>query len=238
MVRAGNRNALLEEQILYYQARAHEYDEWFFRQGRYDRGAELNKQWFTEIERVQQALDEFRPTGHVLEIACGTGLWTQRLVQHARQVTAIDAVSEVLAINQARTQSPKVHYLQADVFEWSPEVQHDAVFFGFWLSHVPPEWFGAFWNLVDRALKPNGRVFFVDSRYDVTSTAKDHLLEGSEATTIRRRLNDGREFRIVKVFYEATRLTEQLGELGWRFKVEETATYFIYGTGHKGVGAW
>ena len=70
-----------------------------------------------------------------------------------------------------------MHFLQADIFEWSPELQYDAAFFGFWLSHVPPEWFGAFWNLIDRALKPDGQALFVDSRYDVTSTEKDHLLE-------------------------------------------------------------
>lgn len=29
---------ILQEQIQYYRDRASEYDEWFFRQGRYDRG--------------------------------------------------------------------------------------------------------------------------------------------------------------------------------------------------------
>ena len=117
-------------------------------------------------------------------------------------------------INGARTQSAKLYDLQTDIFEWSPEVQHDAVFFGFWLSHVPPEWFGTFWNLVNIGLKPDGRVFFVDSQYDATSTAKDHLLKGLQTTIARRRLNDGREFHIVKVFYDPTKLTEQLAELG------------------------
>ena len=233
MTEVNDRKSLLDEQILYYQARAHEYDEWFFRQGRYDRGDELNKRWFAEVEQTRQALDAFGPTDHVLEIACGTGLWTERLVPHAKQITALDAALEMLAINQARVESPKVRYLQADIFEWSPEEQYDVVFFGFWLSHVPPERFAAFWELVNLALRPGGRVFFVDSRYDATSTAKDHHLEGSEATTVERRLNDGREFRIVKVFYEMTRLSKQLSELGWSFEVEETATYFIYGNGHK-----
>ena len=35
-------DSLLCEQIAYYRARAGEYDEWFLRQGRYDRGSELN----------------------------------------------------------------------------------------------------------------------------------------------------------------------------------------------------
>ena len=64
---------LLQDQIVYYQARAAEYDQWFLRQGRYDRGAELNQQWFQEVAQVRQALDQFKPHGRILELACGTG---------------------------------------------------------------------------------------------------------------------------------------------------------------------
>ncbi|MEJ2551118.1 MAG: class I SAM-dependent methyltransferase [Anaerolineales bacterium] len=232
---ADDPNNMLNEQISYYQARSREYDEWFYRQGRYDRGEALNRRWFSEVEEVSRALHAFEPAGNVLEIACGTGLWTAQIVQHATQVTAIDAVSEVLAINQSRVNSSKVHYLQANIFEWQPREQYDTIFFAFWLSHVPPERFEAFWTLVKSALKPKGRVFFIDSRYDATSTAQDHALEGSNATTISRRLNDGREFRIVKVFYDAAQLSERLAKTGWQFTIEETSHYFIYGCG---TGSW
>src|SRR5262245_32728734 len=38
---------ILLEQVDYYRARANEYDEWFMRQGRYDRGSEHRAAWFT-----------------------------------------------------------------------------------------------------------------------------------------------------------------------------------------------
>ena len=63
MGKIHDHNILVGEQISYYQARAHEYDEWFFRQGRYDRGDELNEQWFSEVKQVRQAVDAFGPTG-------------------------------------------------------------------------------------------------------------------------------------------------------------------------------
>ena len=162
-------------------------------------------------------------------------MWTEQLIRHARRITAIDAVSEMLTLNQSRVQSQKVHYLQAEIFHWNPIDKYNVVFFGFWLSPFPPERFSIFWDLVGSTLKPGGRVFFVDSRYDKTSTAKDHHLEGSDATIAKRQLNDGREFCIVKIFYEKSKLSKQLNELGWRLDIYETPNYFIYGSGYKGL---
>ncbi len=229
-------DTLLQEQIAYYRARAGEYDEWFLRQGRYDRGPELNRQWFTEAEEVAQALGDFAPTGHVLELACGTGLWTQRLARSASSITAVDSSPEVIEINRQRlgmAHAAKVEYVQADLFAWQPASQYDVVFFSFWLSHVPPERFAAFWEMVRAALAPGGRVFFIDSLYSETSTASDHRLEGQEATTLTRRLNDGQEFRIVKVFYQPEKLADQLAALGWQAQVQATAHYFLYGSARR-----
>jgi demethylmenaquinone methyltransferase/2-methoxy-6-polyprenyl-1,4-benzoquinol methylase len=223
--------SLIRQQLEYYRSRAGEYDEWWLRRGRCDRGEELNKQWFAEAAAVSSALAEFRPTGRVLELACGTGIWTEQLVRFASQLTALDWSPEVLAINRDRLRSTKVHYIEADLFEWRPTEQFDTIFFGFWLSHVPPERFAEFWALVRTCLAPGGRVFFVDSRYDQTSTAKDHRLPTPDATVLSRLLNDGREYKIYKVFYEPAKLTVCLKELGWEFDIRQTSHYFIYGLG-------
>lgn len=229
----SSHDSLLAEQLDYYRARAGEYDEWFLRQGRYDRGPELNQKWFDEVEQVRRTLRAFNPSGQVLELACGTGLWTEQLLPHAAHITAVDAAEEVLSINRACVGSPAVEYVQANLFDWLPTRRYDVVFFGFWLTHVPPERFDAFWKLVENALKPGGRIFFVDSRYEPASTAVDHQLEGKQATAVTRRLNDGREFRIVKVFYKTDELAQRLSASGWDMHIGETASYFIYGHGHK-----
>ena len=231
MPNIDNHDALLTEQMNYYRARANEYDEWFLRQGRYDRGPELNQRWFDEVEEVRHQLTTFEPTGRILELACGTGLWTEQLLRHAEHITAVDAVDEVLEINRARLQSSTVQYVKADIFDWHPTEPYDVVFFGFWLSHVPPERFEAFWELVGASLAPGGRVFFVDSRYEPTSTATNHQLEGTQATTVTRNLNDGREFRIVKIFHKANELARRLASLGWHMSIHETDNYFIHGHG-------
>jgi 2-polyprenyl-3-methyl-5-hydroxy-6-metoxy-1,4-benzoquinol methylase len=222
---------LLNQQIDYYRARANEYDQWFFRQERYDRGPELNALWFAEVEILHCAVETFKPTGDILELACGTGIWTEHLLQQAGRITAVDASPEALALNRDRTRSAKVRYIQADLFKWQPDRQYDVVFFAFWLSHVPPERFDDFWRFLVSAVKPNGRVFFLDSRYESTSTAKNHRLEDRQSTSTLRRLNDGREFEIVKVFYEPETLTNRLRALGWHCTIAQTSTYFLYGFG-------
>lgn len=230
---ALDSDAFLQDQIDYYRARAGEYDEWFLRQGRYDRGPTENAAWFADIAELRRQLAAFRPTGHVLELACGTGLWTEQLLHYADHITAVDAAPEVLTLNRERLQSDRVAYVQADLFSWQPSARYDTIFFSFWLSHVPTERFAAFWQMVDRALAENGRVFLIDSRYVESSTATDHQLAAAESQVQARRLNDGRIYQIVKIFYEPPQLTADLAKLGWSLNVATTESYFLYGMGKR-----
>jgi len=165
----------------------------------------------------------------VLELACGTGLFTRHLASRVEHLTAVDASPEVLAINRARVAAGNVEYVEADLFSWTPPRRYDAVFFSFWLSHVPQNRFETFWKMVADALDPDGAAYLIDSAFDRTSTARDHVLPEQDAGIVARKLNDGREFRIVKLFYEPAALTARLGELGWSAVMQRTANYFIYG---------
>jgi demethylmenaquinone methyltransferase/2-methoxy-6-polyprenyl-1,4-benzoquinol methylase len=221
---------LIREQLQYYRARADEYDEWFFRQGRYDCGPDHREAWLGEVATVEAALKQSVPPGDVLELACGTGLWTRHLVKQHARIVAIDASPEAIAINRERLQSDVVEYIVDDLFTWVPLAgRFDAVFFGFWLSHVPHGHFDPFWATVQKALKPNGRVFFVDSLPEQTSTARDHD-QLDKSGEVRRRLNDGREFSIVKVFYEPDLLERRLADLGWEGWVRSSGQFFLYGS--------
>ena len=223
---------ILDDQIAYYRARAGEYDEWWFRTGRYDRGADFNAQWHAETATVEAVLVSWlaaRRPADVLELACGTGLFTRLIAPRVARLASIDASTEVIEINRARVGADNVEYVQADLFAWRPVRRYDAIFFSFWLSHVPDSRFAAFWELVASALAPGGAAYLIDSAFDPTSTAKDHVLPGREAGIVTRKLNDGREFRIVKVFYEPAALAAKLGPLGWRSKLAQTPRYFIYG---------
>ena len=171
--------------------------------------------------------DSFRPTGDVLEIACGPGVWTPALLRHAASVTGLDAAPEMLAIASARVDDDRVRFIEADVFGWRPDRRYDVVFFGFWLSHVPDERFESFWSLVGDCLAPHGRVFFTDDGYRTPA----ELIEGEHSSTIQRRLNDGAAYRAVKVPLTPHDLEARLTRLGWRVSVTPTSGPFFWGTG-------
>lgn len=211
---------LIEEQIDYYRNRAVDYDE-ISRPAR-DSLAEYGNE-------LAAALDRLRPGGEVLEIASGTGTWTAELLRHAAHVTALDSSSEMH--EQARRKvndDPRVRFVHADVFSWKADSQYDLVFFANWLSHVPPSRFANFWETVGDALRPAGRVFFIDELRD--AWRHEHLREdfvaAGETPVVHRSLHDGRRFRVVKVFWDPRNLESRLLQLGWQAHVHSTGPFF------------
>jgi len=231
-VRTPADSELLDEQIAYYRARAPEYDAWWFRSGRFDRGEANNAAWRAETAEVEHAVDALlarHPFANVLELACGTGLFTRRLAPCVAHVTAVDASPEVIAINRDRVAAANVEYVQADVFAFEPAARYDLVFMSFWLSHVPHARFDAFFAMVRRAFAPHGFAYVVDSAHDPTSHAVNHPTPDRDAGVVTRLLDDGRRFRIVKVFWEPAKLAARLAQCGFEARIDATRRYFIYG---------
>jgi len=169
----------------------------------------------------------------VLELAGGTGWWTQRLARHACRLTVLDASSEVLELNRERVGRADVEYVATDLFTWQPQKTYDVVFFSFWLSHVPRTRFGAFWALVRSCLTAEGRVFLIDNRTDPTPTSeiKDPYVVRYGPDLQLRRLYDGSEYRVVKVMYEPDELASLLCEQRWEAHLDATR-WFLFGSAH------
>ena len=211
MSSSASIDPLLAEQIAYYRAVAME-----------DYPVDVDL-----LRAVTAALDSYQPLGHVLELACGQGLWTEHVLRTATSVTAVDSAPEMLARAKVRVGEERVRFIQADLFSWTPDQRYDVVFFGFWLSHVPLERFEAFWSMVAGCLVPGGRVLFVDDN----TRMPEELIEGDASTTIARRLADGTRFRLVVVPHEPAALEERLECLGWRIRVTPVFGSFFRGAG-------
>ena len=218
---------LVEEQLRYYRARAPEYDEWWERRGRYAFSEETERVWWDDVEEVRAFLRARLKGTEALELACGTGIWTQFLAEQGFKITAVDASPEMLGRNAERLAGQPVEYIAADIFEWQPERRYDLVFFGFWLTHVPPSRVDAFLAKVASALRPGGGVAFIDN-----AAPSDNPSQGTRTISPgveRRTLNDGRQSRIVKVFRAAAEIAAAFAAHGVEIDVRTTRRFFIYG---------
>jgi RimJ/RimL family protein N-acetyltransferase/SAM-dependent methyltransferase len=230
LVTDGTVDALLAEQIRYYDDRAAEYEDLWFRRGRYDVDPAFNEAWFRETATVEAAADAFDASGAVLEIACGSGLWTWRLAPRAHRLVAVDSSSAMLELNRRRFDGPNVEYVRADVFAWDPGKRFDAAFAGFFVSHVPPDRFRAFFARLASWLEPGAELFLVDDVVGPDRPYSGDAVEGGPAFAHRRRLADGREYVIVKCFYEPKGLVAALDDAGWDADIMTSGVYFLYGT--------
>ena len=206
-------DALIEEQIAYYRARAPEYDQTFG--GSHD-------------PALVAAAHAFAPSGSVLELAAGTGAWTESILgPGVTRLLALDASPEMLRLHAERIDDPRVERRVVNLFGWEPDETHDVVTFAFWLSHVPPARLSGFWTQVRRALAPEGRVLFVDQErrgmtFETPSSDPDY-------PTVDRELLDGRVMRAIKVYHRPGPLERTLRELGWEASVRRAGDGFLVG---------
>lgn len=205
---------VLADQLRYYRRRAGEYDVTAYGDVAAARA------------RIARLVAAMRPNGRVLEIACGTGLWTQALAGVAGSVTAIDAAPEALEIARDRVRSAKVGFELADAFSWRPEGRFDVIFFSAWLSHVPTSRFEQYWQSLRGLLAGDGRVLFVDEHVD--ERAKEHYVAGRDEV-VERRLSDGSTFRVIKNFVDPQRLEDRLRRLGWDCTIHRDGEDWIWG---------
>ncbi len=225
--------AIDQAMIDYYEARAPEYDDWYLRRGRYARGAIHDTAWNAELDAAGRWLDGLPWHGDIVELAAGTGWWSPLLASRG-ELSMFDASAAALDRARERLVAHKLraHLHVRDAWD-EPDRVVDGLFMGFWLSHVPRERLGDFLALAHRWLKPGGRLAFIDSLADPASGAVDHA-ESTNDFAIRR-LADGREFRIVKVFYEPVELATDLRAAGFEdIEVTTTGRFFLLGSARTG----
>ena len=84
-------------------------------------------------EQTLTALD-IRPGSKVLELGCGTGALTTKLVRRGASVTAVDLSKSMLG--RARQRAPSAAFLQSDILDYKSEQKFDRVLLAFVLHHL------------------------------------------------------------------------------------------------------
>src|SRR5471032_209833 len=128
----------------YYARRASEYEQIYHKA---ERQGEL--EW---LRRRVPALFRGRT---VLEIACGTGYWTQHIARAAKKVHACDINEAVLEIAREKPIAPgKADFFKADAISLAGAPPGcDAAFAGFWWSHVKKSGIAQFVSNLSRKLE-------------------------------------------------------------------------------------
>lgn len=200
----------------YYAERAPEYDAVYSKP---ERQADLR-----QIERWLPGV--FQGT-NLLEIACGTGYWTQFLGPGCDSVVGVDTAPQTLGVARTRVPLDRVHFVLADAYVLPfRRRQFRAAFAGFWWSHIPRARIRGFLLGLHAVLQPGARVVFLDNRFVArSSTALSERDEDGNTYQVRR-LADGSVHRVMKNFPTRTDLTEATSGLVDGLKYHEWQHYW------------
>jgi SAM-dependent methyltransferase len=226
------RDTIDAEMVRYYAARAGEYDDWYLRRGRYSHGESADAAWQADLAAAAAWLAELQFRGRIVELAAGTGWWSPALARRGR-LTLCDAAEAPLERARARLDAAglSAEYRIRDAWA-EPDECVDGVFAGFWISHVERARLDEFFCLAARWLAPGGLFAFIDSRPDADSSALDHRPPEDDVQV--RRLNDGSEFNVRKIFREPTELAAALARAGFaEIEVVGTDRFFVLGSARR-----
>lgn len=174
----------------YYAARAGEYDDVYLKPERQ-----------ADLRSIEQWLPHVLFGAAVLEVACGTGYWTQFIARDASSVVAIDSAPETLRIAEQRVAASNVEFRLGDAYVLPQhERGFNAAFAGFWFSHVPLERQREFLSALNTALQPGARVVLLDNRFVEGSSSPISEHDAGGNTYQSRTLNAGSTHRVLKNF--------------------------------------
>jgi ubiquinone/menaquinone biosynthesis C-methylase UbiE len=141
----------------YYDLRAEEYEHIYYRPDDPVRQEELSI--------IESEIPRLFAGRHVLEIACGTGYWTEILASVAESVVAIDTSPEMLKLASRREYSrTNIAFRQIDAYQLeSLDQNFTGGMANFWFSHVPKSQIDEFLNGFHRSLQIGSPVLIADN---------------------------------------------------------------------------
>jgi SAM-dependent methyltransferase len=175
----------------YYAKRASEYERIYNKPERQENLKELQ----TILSKAFSGLD-------LLEIACGTGYWTQFTCHSAKSIIATDYNEEVLAIAKQKDYGKcPIAFQKADAYSLENiQDKYSAALVAFWWSHIPKTKLNDFLQILHSKLIEGATVIILDNCYVEGSSTLINR-EDSEGNTYQiRKLKDGSLHEVLKNF--------------------------------------
>lgn len=202
----------------YYARRAEEYELIFRKPERQN-----------DLQALRNFVVETFAGRHVLEIACGTGYWTQIVARSAASVTATDVNDEVLEIARAKPRvGDNVVFQREDAYAL-PDFPRpfSGGLAGFWWSHVPKARLRTFLSGLHRAFAPGATMVFLDNAYVAGSSTPISRRDAEGNTYQRRTLSDGSTHEVLKNFPTEEELRHTLHGLATHVRVGRLPYFWV-----------
>ena len=182
-----------------------------------------------ELEWLRHRVPEVLRGRTVLEVACGTGYWTQFIAREAAKVYACDINDAVLEIAREKPIPPsRAQFFKADAvtLEGAP-AGCDAAFAGVWWSHVKKSDLAKFVQNLASKLVPGAVVAILDNRYAQGSSTAISRRDAEGNTYQIRHLPNGEEYEVLKNFPLAEELADAVRPVAREATLETVAYYWL-----------
>jgi len=202
----------------YYAARAPDYDDVY-----------LKPERRADIAFLASHLPSRFAGRSTLEIACGTGFWTQFIAAAARSLVATDATLETLHFARLRPNVGSVSFRQADAYALTDELGlFEAAFAGLWFSHVPIEARQAFLRSLHGRLLRGARIVMLDNS-SIQCRELPIAEQDEHGNTYQiRRLKDGSTHRVLKNFPVETELRSLVSSIASECTYRELENFWLF----------
>ena len=204
--------------VRYYARRAQEYDRVY-----------TMPRWQADLATLHERIPALCAGRRVLEVACGTVYWTERIGRTAATVEACDTNDETLAIARARPgMSARVRLVRRDAYAPSAEPPLcDAGLAALWLSHVDRARMTEFLDAFHSYLLPGSPVLMFDERDTPVRPVLASRADGAGNRYEMRRLADGERFEIIKNFFDEGEMRGLLARYGRSVKFEALEAFWV-----------
>ncbi|MBL8026500.1 MAG: class I SAM-dependent methyltransferase [Fibrobacteres bacterium] len=139
---------------------------------------------------------------NVLDVACGTGYWTQFIAKSAKSITATDYNQEVIDIAKQKDYgSCHIDFKISDAYALTNiENNFDGSFLGFWWSHIPIQLHKEFLDVFHSHLRQGCKVIILDNIYVENSNIPISRRDEFNNSYQSRKLKDGSSHEVLKNF--------------------------------------
>lgn len=209
-----SKKKLIKEIAAYYKERAPWHDAYMS----YTSNQEMEKL----LKPIINDFEKYIINKDILEIACGTGNWTEVLAKRAASILATDVNNSVLQIAQNKKYNNNVTFMVMDAYSLENiDRRIDAAFAADWWSHVPKSMIPTFIENLHNRLGHNAKIIIVDM-FPKKSDLADCYNDDEGNLIGRRKLPDGREYAVIKNFYSEKDIKNIFKNLGRKIE------YFCY----------